>query len=167
VLLAAVWGTFGFVVVILLAGLQNIDESLIDAASVDGANWLQRTRHVIVPQLAPLLTMVTTITLIGGIQVVDFVFVMTLGGPGTASEVMATYAYKIGFTQNDVGLRLGAVRRHHGPVAGRGRRLPPHPRARADRWLGPSPTSARACRPHPQPQAARATPSGRGSSTAS
>ena len=103
VLLAAIWGTFGFVVVILLAGLQNIDESLIDAASVDGANWLQRTRHVIVPQLAPLLTMVTTITLIGGIQVVDFVFVMTLGGPGTASEVMATYAYKIGFTQNDVG----------------------------------------------------------------
>jgi ABC-type sugar transport system permease subunit len=58
---------------------------------------------VIVPQLAPLLTMVTTITLIGGIQVVDIVLVMTLGGPGTASEVMATYAYKVGFTQNEIG----------------------------------------------------------------
>ena len=103
VLIAAIWGTFGFVVVILLAGLQNIDESLIDAAAVDGANWAQRTRHVIVPQLAPVLTMITTITLIGGISVIDIVLVMTLGGPGTSSEVLATYAYKVGFNQNDIG----------------------------------------------------------------
>jgi ABC-type sugar transport system permease subunit len=103
VLATAVWGYFGFCVVVLLAGLQNVDVELVDAARVDGANAFQRARHIVIPQLAPVLTTLTAITLIGGIQVFDIVFVMTQGGPGTATEVLATYTYKEAFTRNHVG----------------------------------------------------------------
>ncbi len=70
---------------------------------IDGANWFQRARNVIIPQIAPQLTMVTAVTLIGGFAVFDIVFVMTGGGPGNASEVLATYTYKTAFQQNQAG----------------------------------------------------------------
>lgn len=103
VLVAAVWATIGFVVVVLLAGLQSLDMSLIDAAVVDGANWRQRAWHVVLPGIAPVLTMVTTVTLIGAFGVFDIVFIMTQGGPGYASDLLATYTYKMAFNQNQVG----------------------------------------------------------------
>jgi ABC-type sugar transport system permease subunit len=103
VLIAAIWATFGFVVMILLAALQAVDMSTVEAATIDGANWFQRTWYIILPQIAPVLTMVTSITLIGGFSVFDIIFVMTGGGPGTASEVLATYTYRSAFNQNLAG----------------------------------------------------------------
>jgi raffinose/stachyose/melibiose transport system permease protein len=103
VLVAGIWGTFGFVVVVLLAALQNVDVSTVEAAMLDGANWFQRARHIIIPQIGPQLTLVTSITLIGGFSVFDLIFVMTGGGPGHASEVLATYTYKEAFEQNQAG----------------------------------------------------------------
>jgi raffinose/stachyose/melibiose transport system permease protein len=103
VLVAAIWATVGFVVVVLLAGLQNMDESLVDAAKIDGANWRQRVWHVILPGIAPVMTMVTAVTLIGAFGVFDIVFIMTQGGPGISSELLGTYTYKAAFTQNNVG----------------------------------------------------------------
>jgi len=103
VLAAAVWATVGFVVVVLLAGLQNLDMSLIDAAKIDGANWRQRAWHVILPGIAPVLTMVTAVTLIGAFSVFDIVFIMTQGGPGFASELLGTYTYSQAFEQNRAG----------------------------------------------------------------
>jgi raffinose/stachyose/melibiose transport system permease protein len=103
VLVAAIWATVGFVVVVLLAGLQNMDESLVDAAKIDGANWRQRVWHVVLPGIAPVFTMVTAVTLIGAFGVFDIVFIMTQGGPGFASELLGTYTYKSAFGQNRVG----------------------------------------------------------------
>jgi raffinose/stachyose/melibiose transport system permease protein len=103
VLIAAVWGAFGFVTTILFAGLQSVDVSLVEAAEIDGANWFQRARYVIVPAIAPVLTLVTAITLIGGFSVIDFILIMTGGGPGTSTEVLGFYAYKNGFQENRVG----------------------------------------------------------------
>jgi raffinose/stachyose/melibiose transport system permease protein len=103
VLVAGIWGTFGFVVVVLLAALQNVDVSTVEASMLDGANWFQRARHIIIPQIGPQLTLVTSITLIGGFSVFDLIFVMTGGGPGHASEVLATYTYKMAFEQNQAG----------------------------------------------------------------
>jgi raffinose/stachyose/melibiose transport system permease protein len=103
VLVAAIWGAFGFVALIVFAGLQSVDVSLVEAAEIDGANWWQRARHVVIPEIAPVLTLVTAITLIGGFAVVDFVLVMTGGGPGTASQVLGLYAFKNGFQINRVG----------------------------------------------------------------
>ena len=70
---------------------------------IDGANWFQRAWHIIIPQIAPVITMVTSITLIGGFAVFDNIFVMTGGGPGHASEVLATYTYSSAFQQNQAG----------------------------------------------------------------
>jgi raffinose/stachyose/melibiose transport system permease protein len=103
VLVAAIWGAFGFVTTLLFAGLQAVDVSLVEAAEIDGANWWQRARHVVIPQIAPVLTLVTAITLIGGFAVVDFVLIMTGGGPGNASQVLGLYAYDKGFKVNQVG----------------------------------------------------------------
>ena len=103
VLIAAIWGATGFCFLILHAALQNVDMSTVEASMIDGANWFQRARHVIIPQIAPQLTMVTAVTLIGGFAVFDIVFVMTGGGPGNASEVLATYTYKTAFQQNQAG----------------------------------------------------------------
>jgi ABC-type sugar transport system permease subunit len=103
VMAVAIWATIGFVVVVLLAGLQNLDMSQIDAAKIDGANWRQRAWYVILPGIAPVLTMVTAVTLIGAFSVFDIVFIMTQGGPGIASELLGTYTYNQAFEQNRAG----------------------------------------------------------------
>jgi raffinose/stachyose/melibiose transport system permease protein len=103
VLAAAIWATFGFVVVIFLAALQNVDLDLIDAARIDGANAARRLWHVILPQIVPVFFMVTAITFVGGISVFDIVFIMTGGGPGNATSVLGTYAFKNAFQLNDIG----------------------------------------------------------------
>jgi raffinose/stachyose/melibiose transport system permease protein len=103
VLIAAIWGASGFCFLILHASLQNVDMSTVEASMIDGANWFQRAWNIIIPQIAPQLTMVTTVTLIGGFSVFDIIFVMTGAGPGHASEVLATYTYKTAFQQNEAG----------------------------------------------------------------
>ncbi len=102
-LLAALWAYWGFCFVILLAALQNVDMELHDAAKIDGANTVQRFFNVTVPQLRPILTMLTAYTLIGGFNVFDIVYIMTKGGPANATEVLATYTYQMAFKQSQVG----------------------------------------------------------------
>jgi raffinose/stachyose/melibiose transport system permease protein len=103
VLVSAIPGATGLIVVILYAALQNVDVSQVEAAKIDGANWPQRAWYVVIPQLAPVITLVTSITLIGGFAVFDNVFVMTGGGPGHASEVLGTYTYQVAFQENQAG----------------------------------------------------------------
>jgi raffinose/stachyose/melibiose transport system permease protein len=103
VLIAAIWGQTGLCFLILHASLQNVDISTVEAAMLDGANWFQRAWSIIIPQIAPQITMVTAVTLIGGFAVFDIIYVMTGGGPGNASEVLATYTYKTAFQQNQAG----------------------------------------------------------------
>ena len=103
VLVTAIWGYFGFVVVVLLAGLQNVNMDLVDASKVDGANAFQRARHVILPQIAPVMTTITTITLVGAFSVFDIVLVMTSGGPGGATDVLVLHAYEEAFRYNRMG----------------------------------------------------------------
>jgi raffinose/stachyose/melibiose transport system permease protein len=103
VLISAIPGATGLVVMILFAALQNVDVSQVEAAMIDGASWSQRAWYIVIPQLAPVITMVTAITLIGGFAVFDNVFVMTGGGPGHASEVLGTYTYQVAFQQNEAG----------------------------------------------------------------
>jgi ABC-type sugar transport system permease subunit len=103
VLLTAVWSYLGFCIVVLFAGLQKVDLELVSAARIDGANARQRFRHVIIPQIRPVLTMVIVYTVIGGFNVFDVVWVMTTGGPNNASEVIGTYTYEIAFRGNEYG----------------------------------------------------------------
>jgi len=93
VLFADIWSAVGFFFVILLAGLQNVDMDLLDAAKVDGANGIQRFSNVVIPQLSHVLTMVTVLALIGGLKVFGIIWAMTQGGPANRTDVLATYAY--------------------------------------------------------------------------
>jgi ABC-type sugar transport system permease subunit len=97
VLGTAIWATAGFVFIILLSALRNVDLDLVDASRLDGANAWQRLTNIILPQIMPVFLMVTTITLLGGFSVFDMVFVMTGGGPAGATEVLGTYAYSSAF----------------------------------------------------------------------
>jgi raffinose/stachyose/melibiose transport system permease protein len=97
VLGTAVWTAVGFVFVIILSALRNVDTDQVDAALLDGANWWQRLRYIVLPQIMPVFLMVSAITLIGGFAVFDLVFVMTGGGPAGASEVLGTLAYSNAF----------------------------------------------------------------------
>ncbi|MGI9254164.1 MAG: carbohydrate ABC transporter permease [Thermomicrobiales bacterium] len=103
VLAAAIWGTVGFVFVILLAGLQNVSRDLLEAATLDGASGWQKFRDVTIPEMANVLNVVTALLLIGGFAVFDLVYVMTGGGPNNASQTLSTYTYEQAFAQNRVG----------------------------------------------------------------
>ena len=103
VMITAIWSYIGFCVVVLYSGLQKVDSQLVDAAKIDGANAWTRFRHVIIPQISSVLTMVLVYTVIGGFNVFDLVWIMTRGGPANASEVIATYTYGKAFQENEVG----------------------------------------------------------------
>jgi raffinose/stachyose/melibiose transport system permease protein len=102
VLGTAVWATTGFVFLILLSALRNVDIDLVDAARLDGAGPFQRLGHIILPQIMPVFLMVTTITLVGGFSVFDIIFIMTGGGPAGATDVLGTYAYSSAFELNRI-----------------------------------------------------------------
>lgn len=102
VLGTAIWATTGFVFMIFLAALQNVDTELVDASRIDGAGAPARLFYVILPQIMPVFLMVTTLTLVGGFSVFDIVFIMTGGGPDGASEVLGTYAYSRAFQLNRI-----------------------------------------------------------------
>jgi ABC-type sugar transport system permease subunit len=102
VLGTAIWSVTGFVFMILLAGLQNVDTELVDASRIDGAGAPARLVYIILPQIMPVFLMVTTLTLVGGFSVFDIVFIMTGGGPDGATEVLGTYAYSRAFQLNRI-----------------------------------------------------------------
>lgn len=103
IIAAAVWGYFGFCLVIFMAGLQNLDVDQIEASRIDGANAVQRFWYVIVPQMRYVLNMVIVYTLIGGFNVFDIAYVMTRGGPANHTELIGTYTYKMAFQENRIG----------------------------------------------------------------
>ena len=103
VIMASVWKDLGFVMVILLAGLQAIPETLNEAAVLDGASALQRLRNVTLPLLTPSLFFVLVISLINGFQVFDQVWVMTGGGPAGSSTVVVEQIVKNTFNYGRAG----------------------------------------------------------------
>ncbi|MGP4084882.1 carbohydrate ABC transporter permease [Streptomyces sp. KR55] len=103
VILASAWKDLGFVMVILLAGLQAIPADVYEAAQVDGASAWRRFRHVTFPLLAPASLFVVMISLINGFQVFDQVFVMTGGGPAGATQTVVGAVYDNSFRYGKIG----------------------------------------------------------------
>jgi ABC-type sugar transport system permease subunit len=93
VVLGDVWKTTPFVALLLLAGLQNIDQELYEAARIDGAGAWQRFVHVTLPLLRPPLLVALIFRTLDAFRVFDLIFVLTRGGPGTATEPIALYAF--------------------------------------------------------------------------
>jgi multiple sugar transport system permease protein len=97
IILFAVWKSFGYNMVILLAGLQGIPADLYEAARVDGASAVQRFRHVTLPMLAPILAMVAILTIAGYFQLFAEPYVMTQGGPLQSTVSVLYFMYEEGF----------------------------------------------------------------------
>ena len=95
--LVVIWQFAGYSMVIFLAGLEGVPQELIEAAEIDGANYFQRFFYVIRPFLYPAITVNLMLSLIGGFKLFDQVFVLTGGGPGTASQTISTLMYRNAF----------------------------------------------------------------------
>jgi ABC-type sugar transport system permease subunit len=98
-----VWSMTGLCMLVYLAGLQQIDESLLEASQLDGANRWQQFFHVVRPMLARSTLFLVVIQTIGGLQTFEAVFILTNGGPGDATTTIGLYVYKASFRSYDVG----------------------------------------------------------------
>ncbi|MGI8315858.1 carbohydrate ABC transporter permease [Halobacillus mangrovi] len=94
-IIADVWLTTPFLMLVLLAGLQGIPKGLYEASQIDGANRWQTFRYVTMPALAPVAIVAVLIRMIDAARTFDIVWVLTQGGPGFSSEVLSTYMYKM------------------------------------------------------------------------
>jgi len=92
-----VWKMFPFVAVMVLAGLQAIPESLYEAARMDGATFLEEVRYITLPQLKPILSSITLLLLIWGLNGITIIYAMTKGGPANRSLITPIQIYKQGF----------------------------------------------------------------------
>ncbi len=101
IIAAAAWRQVGYVMVLYLAGLKNVDPTLVEAAIVDGANRRQLFQHVILPLLAPVTTIVVVISIIDSLRAFDLVSIMTAGNQRT--QVLANYMYIQAFNNYKMG----------------------------------------------------------------
>ena len=109
VMVTWIWKNVGYFAILYLAGLQAIPSDLIEAASVEGASFWKRLRHVTLPLLGPTTLFVFVVALISSFQIFDAVHIMTQGGPGDRTNVAVYYLYQQGFRFWDVGV-ASAVR---------------------------------------------------------
>lgn len=105
VLFVIVWREVGFGIILFLARLMSMDESQLEAARIDGAGWLQRLRHIIVPELRGTIefyAVIATITMLA--WVFAYVWTLTAGGPGNATQIVELYIYNQGIRGSLPGL---------------------------------------------------------------
>jgi multiple sugar transport system permease protein len=98
-----VWWTLGFNAVIYLAGLQDIDPELYNAAKVDGANRWQRFVHVTMPGLRPILLFVVTVTILASANMFGQSYIITQGAPGEETTTAIMYIAETGLRQFNMG----------------------------------------------------------------
>lgn len=104
----ALWGSVGFMVIILLAGLENIPDDLYEAAELDGSNAFQNFFFITLPLLKPIMLIVMILSLISAFQVFGEVLIMTQGGPFGSTEVLTILLYEEGFRNFAIG-RAAAI----------------------------------------------------------
>ncbi|WP_243126331.1 carbohydrate ABC transporter permease [[Clostridium] hylemonae] len=97
------WQYVGYTVILFIVAIQNIPAELYEAADIDGANAVKKFFYITVPEIKDTILINTIITVTGSIREYDEVFVTTNGGPGYASETLATYLYKAGFRNDQMG----------------------------------------------------------------
>jgi alpha-1,4-digalacturonate transport system permease protein len=108
VIAVSIWAQMGFFTLILLAGLQSISKEVYEASAMDGANPWQSFTNITWPLLMPTTTVVVILALLRAVQVFDQVFVLTGGGPGTATLYMVQYIYRSAFDFRNYGMASAA-----------------------------------------------------------
>ncbi|WP_077309425.1 carbohydrate ABC transporter permease [Terribacillus halophilus] len=97
------WQYAGFYILIYYAALKNIPESIVEAARIDGATPFQIAYKIKLPLIMGVVKVTIVLAVVGSLKYFDLIYVMTGGGPNGASEVMASYMYKLAFSSNDFG----------------------------------------------------------------
>lgn len=103
VIIMSVWKTFGWNIVIFLAGLQGIPQQLYEAAAIDGASKIRTFLHITLPLLKPTILLAVVTSTISASQVFDQVYVMTGGGPGYSTMTLGQMVYTAGFQNYEMG----------------------------------------------------------------
>jgi len=101
--LADVWGWIPFLAMVLIGGLTSLPRETVEAAQVDGAGGWRVFRDVVLPQLVPTLAVVAILKTVFSLKAFDQIYMLTNGGPGTATQTLAHYAYFNGFKYYDMG----------------------------------------------------------------
>ncbi len=103
VMFVDVWHWTPFVFLLMLAGLESLDEEVLDAARMDVTGFWQEVRHIILPLMLPTIVITVLFRVILSFKVFDEVYLLTSGGPGTATEVINFSIYRTFFRQDQVG----------------------------------------------------------------
>lgn len=104
VIVVGIWRDAPYNMIIIIAGLVGVDRSLYESASLDGAGWVGRVRHVTLPALRPVLAILFTLAAIRGMRVFTEVFLLTNGGPNGSTEVLMTLIYRMGLERVEMGI---------------------------------------------------------------
>ena len=97
------WQQIGYMMIIYIAGIQNIPGELIEAAKMDGANSWQLFFRIKLPSIAPVIAVSVVFRTIWAFRSFDLIYSLTSGGPGTSTTTMAIEIYKLAFNQYDIG----------------------------------------------------------------
>lgn len=103
IILVDAWQWTPFIVIITLAGLRSQPASVFEAAMLDGAGAWARFRYITLPLLRPMLTVAILLRTVDAFKMFDLVYLLTGGGPGTASQTLSLYGYRLGLVHFDVG----------------------------------------------------------------
>jgi raffinose/stachyose/melibiose transport system permease protein len=97
------WQYIGFTVMLFCVSMQSVPSQLMEAADIDGAGVLRKFFQIVLPQIRSTIAINWIIIVSGSIKVFDEVFVTTSGGPGRATETLATFLYRSGFKNDEMG----------------------------------------------------------------
>lgn len=103
-LIMSIWTSYGFNTIIYCTAIRAVDQSMYEAATLDGANSLQTFLRITIPSISKTTTTLLLLSLIGAFKVFDVVFQMTKGGPGYYTYVISYYLYQTAFASNKIGL---------------------------------------------------------------
>jgi multiple sugar transport system permease protein len=104
--LVDIWQWTPFVILVIHAGMLGISSELFEAAAIDGAGQLRVALSVILPAIRPQILLVLLFRTMDTYRIFDIVFVLTRGGPGTASDTVGLYTYRTGFTYTEMGYAM-------------------------------------------------------------
>jgi multiple sugar transport system permease protein len=104
IVIADIWQWTPFVFIMIAAGLANIDSSVIEASRIDGASWWQMTRRVKLPMIKHVIAITLMMRLIDAFRVLEVIYVLTFGGPGDSTEILALHIYKTAFVGQQLGV---------------------------------------------------------------
>ncbi|MDR0524845.1 MAG: sugar ABC transporter permease [Spirochaetaceae bacterium] len=98
-----IWQYIGYYMIILLSAITTIDKEIYEVAELDGAGPIRRALHITIPLIKNTLLICVTLCIAGNMKAFDHIYVMTAGGPGSSSNVMAMYGYITSFVQSNMG----------------------------------------------------------------